>query len=162
MVVVNARHAALTGRKAADKEYFWHSGWPGGDKTLTYAEYLARDPTGVGPLAFLWCCCCRVSLTPARLLPHRCMPFKYPHKHRQPLKRAVYGMLPKNKLRPLHMERLHLFPDELPAGHPYAANALRSHLPRDPETGAEVDAPLVRLRDAPAAAVPAAAAASKS
>ena len=31
----------------------------------------------------------------------------------QVLRKAVYGMLPKNKLRKKYMNRLHLFPDEV-------------------------------------------------
>ncbi|TPX72231.1 hypothetical protein SpCBS45565_g00507 [Spizellomyces sp. 'palustris'] len=87
VVVVNARHLALTGKKAAQKKYFWHSGWPGGVTELTYDKFSAEHPTG-------------------------------------PLKKAVYGMLPKNNLRKVQMGRLFIFAD---ADHPYEKNIFRDY-----------------------------------
>lgn len=55
--------------KAQQKEYFRHSGYPGGLKRTTLANVLEKDPGEA---------------------------FSF----------AVFGMLPKNKLRPLMMKRL--------------------------------------------------------
>ncbi|KAI8608104.1 ribosomal protein L13 domain-containing protein [Chytriomyces sp. MP71] len=41
-----------------------------------------------------------------------------------PLKKAVYGMLPKNNLRQTHFHRLHVFADD---DHPYAQNIMRDY-----------------------------------
>lgn len=53
---------------------------------------------------------------------------KYPEflaKHPNgPVEKAVYGMLPKNNLRKLHMKRLLVFPDE---DHPYGLNILKHY-----------------------------------
>jgi len=42
----------------------------------------------------------------------------------QIIRRAVSGMLPKNRLRAKRMERLFIFPD---AEHPYEQNLMRDH-----------------------------------
>jgi len=47
VVVLNARHAALTGDKASTKLYRWHTGWMGGLKTLTARQVAERDPTRI-------------------------------------------------------------------------------------------------------------------
>lgn len=44
VVVVNAKHAALTGRKFTDKLYHRHTGYPGGLKTLTARQLWERAP----------------------------------------------------------------------------------------------------------------------
>lgn len=72
VVVINAAAATFTGRKATDKTYKWHTGFPGGLKEKTVAEAMAADPT-------------------------------------EPLRRAVYGMLPKNRLRDARARKLRLF-----------------------------------------------------
>ena len=43
---------------------------------------------------------------------------------KQPVKNAVYGMLPKDKSRRNHMKRLFIFPD---GEHPYAANIYKDY-----------------------------------
>ena len=40
IVVVNAEKVRLTGRKRSDKIYYWHTGYPGGIKSRTPADYL--------------------------------------------------------------------------------------------------------------------------
>ena len=45
MVVVNAEKAVLTGRKAQQKMYYRHSGYPGGLKAHNYEKLSARHPT---------------------------------------------------------------------------------------------------------------------
>lgn len=38
VIVLNAEQVALSGNKWADKEYIWHTGYPGGQKSLTAEE----------------------------------------------------------------------------------------------------------------------------
>ncbi len=45
VVVVNAEKARFTGQKETDKEYFRHSGYPGGVKTATPREMRVKKPT---------------------------------------------------------------------------------------------------------------------
>ena len=47
VVVVNADRVAVTGRKAQQRVYRRHSGYPGGMKETTYEQMLARKPTEV-------------------------------------------------------------------------------------------------------------------
>ena len=47
VVVVNAGEVALTGNKLKDKLYRRHTGYPGGLRTRTAEESLARDPTSL-------------------------------------------------------------------------------------------------------------------
>lgn len=61
VVVINAEKVKLTGNKLSQKQYFRHTGYPGGERFTTAQEMLEKDP------AFL-------------------------------IKKAVKGMLPKNKL----------------------------------------------------------------
>jgi large subunit ribosomal protein L13 len=44
VIVVNAAKVVLTSDKAARKDVWRHSGYPGGIKHTTYAELLARKP----------------------------------------------------------------------------------------------------------------------
>jgi len=44
VVVVNARHAVLTGEKMRSKVYHWHTGWMGGIKSLTARQLAERAP----------------------------------------------------------------------------------------------------------------------
>jgi large subunit ribosomal protein L13 len=44
VVVVNADKIRLTGRKAEQKQYYRHSGYAGGLKTLSYEQLLRRHP----------------------------------------------------------------------------------------------------------------------
>jgi large subunit ribosomal protein L13 len=47
VVVVNADRVAVTGRKAEQRVYRRHSGYPGGMKETSYEQMLARKPTDV-------------------------------------------------------------------------------------------------------------------
>jgi large subunit ribosomal protein L13 len=47
VVVVNADRVAVTGRKAQQRVYRRHSGYPGGMKETSYEQMLARKPTEV-------------------------------------------------------------------------------------------------------------------
>ena len=45
VVIVNADKIVVTGRKAHQKMYYHHSGYPGGLKALNYEKLSARHPT---------------------------------------------------------------------------------------------------------------------
>src|SRR5919205_363214 len=47
VVVVNAEKAIVTGRKAEQKVYYRHSGYPGGLKETSYEVMLERKPTEI-------------------------------------------------------------------------------------------------------------------
>ena len=51
VIVVNAGQVMLTGRKAEQKIYYRHSGYPGGLKERSFAQQMARDPRRVIELA---------------------------------------------------------------------------------------------------------------
>lgn len=51
VVVINAARVRVTGKKAEQKTYYRHSGYPGGLKSRTFAELLGKDPTRVIELA---------------------------------------------------------------------------------------------------------------
>ncbi|MEZ4794343.1 MAG: 50S ribosomal protein L13 [Flavobacteriaceae bacterium] len=44
VVVINASKIVLTGNKWNDKEYVRHTGYPGGQRSLTAKELYAKDP----------------------------------------------------------------------------------------------------------------------
>ena len=47
LIIVNADKIKLTGTKSETKEYFRHSRYPGGGKTRTFKEQMAKDSTQV-------------------------------------------------------------------------------------------------------------------
>jgi large subunit ribosomal protein L13 len=51
VVVINAEKILVTGRKAQQKEYHRHSGYPGGLKTVNYEKMLAKHPASPLELA---------------------------------------------------------------------------------------------------------------
>ncbi|MFA4844419.1 MAG: 50S ribosomal protein L13 [Candidatus Margulisiibacteriota bacterium] len=51
IVVINADKVRVTGRKRKDKTYFTHSGYPGGDKVLSFEQMIERHPEKVITLA---------------------------------------------------------------------------------------------------------------
>ena len=81
VIVVNAERVAVTGKKRTEKLYRRHSGYPGGLRTRTLEEMLARRPEEV-------------------------------------IRRAVKGMLPRNRLARQQLGKLKVYagPD-----HPHAA-----------------------------------------
>lgn len=81
LVVINAAHVVLTGKKETDKLYTQYSGYPGGLKTKALWQVRREKPTEL-------------------------------------IRHAVYGMLPKNKLRDRLITRLWIYPE---ADHPYEA-----------------------------------------
>lgn len=61
VVIVNAEKVVVTGNKAEQKVYYSHSGYPGGLRTRSFEEMMAKKPEEV-------------------------------------VRRAVWGMIPKNRL----------------------------------------------------------------
>ncbi|MFI3323855.1 MAG: 50S ribosomal protein L13 [Rikenellaceae bacterium] len=47
VVIINAEKVKLTGKKMTDKVYVRHTGYPGGQRFATPADFLARKPTFV-------------------------------------------------------------------------------------------------------------------
>lgn len=47
VIVVNADKVRFTGKKLAQKEYIYHTGYPGGQKRIIAGELLARKPNQV-------------------------------------------------------------------------------------------------------------------
>ena len=47
IVVINAEKIRLTGKKMNDRELFSHTGYPGGQRIITPAQMLIKDPTSV-------------------------------------------------------------------------------------------------------------------
>lgn len=75
VVVINARHAHLTGRKWMMKHYRHYTGYPGGQRNVPIQYVWEKRPT-------------------------------------DPIRLAVRGMLPKNRLRRTMMENLYIFAEE--------------------------------------------------
>ena len=44
IVVINAKDVRITGRKAANKNYYHHSGYPGGIKSESFDKLINRKP----------------------------------------------------------------------------------------------------------------------
>jgi large subunit ribosomal protein L13 len=47
VVIINAAEVKFTGNKLKQKEYIWHTGWPGGLKRKTAERYLESKPEEV-------------------------------------------------------------------------------------------------------------------
>lgn len=47
VIVINAAKVRVTGKKAKEKIYYWHSQYPGGLKSSTFAKMLETHPTRV-------------------------------------------------------------------------------------------------------------------
>lgn len=45
MIVINAEKVKVTGKKATDKVYQHHTGYPGGLKTISFEKLIAKHPT---------------------------------------------------------------------------------------------------------------------
>ncbi|KAJ1730063.1 54S ribosomal protein L23, mitochondrial [Coemansia biformis] len=87
VVVVNAKHIAVSGRKREQKLYRHHSRFPGGLKEITFERLQEKEPEKI-------------------------------------IEKAVSGMLPKNRLRKVRLERLLVFPD---GEHPYTENIIKRY-----------------------------------
>jgi len=44
VVVINSKGVKLTGNKSTQKEYFKHSGYPGGEKLIKFEEMMEKNP----------------------------------------------------------------------------------------------------------------------
>ena len=44
VIVLNAGKVSLSGRKWEDKTYIWHTGYPGGQKSITATELVKKHP----------------------------------------------------------------------------------------------------------------------
>jgi large subunit ribosomal protein L13 len=44
VIIINAAKVSLSGNKLADKRAYRHSGYPGGIRSVTYAELMATSP----------------------------------------------------------------------------------------------------------------------
>jgi large subunit ribosomal protein L13 len=44
VIVINAEKVRFTGKKLAQKEYIYHTGYPGGQRKIVAAELLAGKP----------------------------------------------------------------------------------------------------------------------
>lgn len=51
IIVINADKVAVTGNKKSDKIYYWHTGYVGGIKQVTFAEMIQRRPEAVIEIA---------------------------------------------------------------------------------------------------------------
>ena len=51
VIVINAEKVILTGRKAQNKKYYRHSGYPGGLKEISFEKMIERKPEKVIELA---------------------------------------------------------------------------------------------------------------
>ncbi|KAJ2726571.1 54S ribosomal protein L23, mitochondrial [Coemansia sp. Benny D115] len=87
VVIINARHIEVSGRKREQKLYRHHTGFPGGLKEIAFDKLQEKNPEKI-------------------------------------IEKAVSGMLPKNKLRKVRLERLMIFPD---AEHPYIENIIKRY-----------------------------------
>lgn len=59
VVVTNASKVAVTGRKAEQKLYRHHTGFPGGLREIPYKTMMERKPEEVsGVSVVLFICCC--------------------------------------------------------------------------------------------------------
>ena len=47
IVVINAEKVAVTGRKSTDKMYYHHTGYPGGIKSISFRDQIAKRPEAV-------------------------------------------------------------------------------------------------------------------
>ncbi len=47
VVIINADKIIVTGKRESQKEYFSHSGYPGGVKIKTYSEMIVKNPAFV-------------------------------------------------------------------------------------------------------------------
>ena len=98
VIVVNAQKVKLTGKKLADKVYYWHTGWPGGIKSRTAGQILeSRHPERVvrkavermvprGPLG-------RQQMKNLRVYPGA----EHPHEAQQPVALDLAARNPKNR-----------------------------------------------------------------
>lgn len=81
VIVLNAEKVSFSGKKWQQKNYYWHTGYPGGTKTVNAATLLEKEPEEI-------------------------------------LRKAVWGMLPKNKWQKKLIQRLKVYTG---SEHPHVA-----------------------------------------
>ncbi|MBS3968843.1 MAG: 50S ribosomal protein L13 [Clostridia bacterium] len=47
VIVINAEKIHLTGNKLSQKRYYWHTGYPGGIKSMDYQTFISKSPEKV-------------------------------------------------------------------------------------------------------------------
>jgi large subunit ribosomal protein L13 len=72
VIVVNADKVNFTGKKWEQKKYYWHTGYPGGIKSITANDLAKKKPEEI-------------------------------------IRKAVWGMLPKNKMQDKLISRLKVY-----------------------------------------------------
>ena len=97
VIVINAQKIVLTGKKLADKNYYWHTGYPGGIKSRTARQIIeGRFPERVLQNAVEK----MISRTPLgrdQLLKlHIYKDDQHPHQAQQPEKLDIASLNPKN------------------------------------------------------------------
>lgn len=43
VIIINCDKAVLTGKKLEQKKYYWHTGWIGGLKSISYKDMMAKQ-----------------------------------------------------------------------------------------------------------------------
>ena len=43
VIIINTDKAVLTGKKLEQKKYYWHTGWIGGLKSISYKDMMANE-----------------------------------------------------------------------------------------------------------------------
>jgi len=51
VIVINASQIRVTGKKEKKKIYYWHTGYPGGLKSMSFEEMMKKNPKKVIELA---------------------------------------------------------------------------------------------------------------
>ena len=44
VIIINCSQAVLTGKKLENKKFYWHTGWIGGIKSVSYKELMEKKP----------------------------------------------------------------------------------------------------------------------
>ncbi len=44
VIIINCEKAILTGKKLEQKKFYWHTGWIGGLKEISYKKLMAQNP----------------------------------------------------------------------------------------------------------------------
>ena len=44
VIIINCEKAVLTGKKLENKKFYWHTGWIGGIKSVSYKELMETKP----------------------------------------------------------------------------------------------------------------------
>ncbi|MDE6774896.1 MAG: 50S ribosomal protein L13 [Ruminococcus sp.] len=44
VIIINCDKAVLTGKKLEQKKFYWHTGWIGGLKSISYKDMMAKQP----------------------------------------------------------------------------------------------------------------------